>query len=165
MDFDFKIALYLFIWVSVFALFGVLNLLKYSLFFRNYLSKFVFFALLTFGTCCLALVDVSKLKKYHTLSRKGSSKRKTFYISEKSSLEFLLNFEISWIWDILLFWSNMLFLHLYPLFTLQMTQNSTEFQNFYKMLEFLKKSRFSKKIVAFFTFSRLHIAKLENVNQ
>ena len=43
MDFDFKIALYLFFWVSVFALLGVLNLLKYSLFFRNYLSKFVFF--------------------------------------------------------------------------------------------------------------------------
>ena len=43
MDFDFKIVLYLFLWVSVFALLGVLTLLKYSLFFRNYLSKFGLF--------------------------------------------------------------------------------------------------------------------------
>ena len=43
MDFDFKIVLYLFFWVSVFALLGVLTLLKYSLFFRNYLSKFGLF--------------------------------------------------------------------------------------------------------------------------
>ena len=39
MDFDFKIVLYLFLWVSVFALLGVLTPLKYSLFFRKYLSK------------------------------------------------------------------------------------------------------------------------------
>ena len=146
MDFDFKIALYLFFWVSVFALLGVLTLLKYSLFFRNYLSKFVFFGLLTFGTCCLALVDVSKLKKYHTLSRKGSSKRKTFYISKKSSLEFLLDFEISWIWDILVFWSNMLFLHLYPLFTLQMKQKFHRISKFQENVRiFEEKSVFEKK--------------------
>ena len=43
MDFDFKIVLYVFFWVSVFALLGVLTILKYSLFFRNYLSKFGLF--------------------------------------------------------------------------------------------------------------------------
>ena len=39
MDFDFKIVLYLFLWVSVFALLGVLTPLNNSLFFRKYLSK------------------------------------------------------------------------------------------------------------------------------
>ena len=43
MDFDFKIVLYLFLWVSVFALLGVLTPLKYSLIFRKYLSKLGFF--------------------------------------------------------------------------------------------------------------------------
>ena len=70
----------------MFALLGVLTLQKYSLFFRKYLSKLGFFGLLTFGTCCLSLVDVSKPKKYHTLGRKGSKKRKAFSMFQKSLL-------------------------------------------------------------------------------
>ena len=75
-----------FFWVSMLALLGVLTPVKYSLFFAIISLSSVYFGLSTFGTCCLALVDVSKPKKYHTSGRKGSKKRKAFSMIQKSLL-------------------------------------------------------------------------------
>ena len=89
-DFDFKIVFIVFFFlVSVFALVDVLTPLKYSLFFANSSLSWVFFGLLTFGTCCLSLIDVFKPEKYHTLGRKGSTKRKAFFRILKEILGFL----------------------------------------------------------------------------
>ena len=75
-----------FLEVSVFAFLGVVTTLKYSLFFANISLCWIYSGLLAIRTCCLSLVDVSKLKKYHTLGRKGSKKRKAFSMFQKSLL-------------------------------------------------------------------------------
>ena len=69
-----------------------------------------------------------------------------------------LESEIFWF-----FWSNTVFIQLYPLFAVQMVQEICEISKFlYKVRILEAKSVFEKKVVIF-TFSRPHRAKLDNV--
>ena len=78
------------------ALLGVLTPLKYSLFFRKYLSKLGLFRAFDVRDLLFIMSRRVLAEKVPYFRQKRLQEKKGFlYISKKSSLEFLLNFEIS----------------------------------------------------------------------
>ena len=148
----------------MFALLGVLTLQKYSLFFRKYLSKLGLFRAMDVRYLLVITSRRVQAKKVPYFRQKKLQETiGLLNVSKKSSLEILLNLEISWIKDILFFWSNTVFIQLYPLFAVQMVQKFCGISKFlYNDRIFEEKSVFEKKVVIF-TFSRPLIAKLDNV--
>ena len=137
----------------MFALLGVLTPLKYSLFFANISLSWVYFGLLTFRTCCLSLVDVSKLKNTIFQAEKAPREerlslcfKKVFSRNSSKFRDFLNLRHFGFFGKI---WSSFICTHYLHC---KWCKNSAGFRNFCKMLAFLKKSRFLKKKWSFLLF-------------